>query len=182
MLLGLGLSLRGWKNQRTTPSITGYRAFELQIELWTHEGGAIGTTGFARVAELQIFVGATKYPTANMTGASSPAPFIASATSELGGFPAWYAFDGAISDSSRWISNASGTQKLRIDMGSETSIVPTSIKIAPDSGAPSSRICKFKFVGSATGAFTGEEVTLLDEDLGDAFTGWEPLTLRTFNI
>lgn len=160
----------------------GYRAFELQIELWAHEGGPVGTTGYTRVSELQILVDTTKYPTVNMTGLSTPSPLVASATTSLGGMPAWYAFDGTVSDGTRWMSNGSGTQKLRIDLGEGAAISPTSIKIAPDSGAPNSRICKFKFVGSSTGAFSGEEEILLDVDLGTAIDQWSPLTLKTFNI
>lgn len=136
---------------------------------------------YVRITELQLFVGATKYPTSNMTSNTAPSPLVASVSSELGaGFTAWYAFDSSTADASRWINAHPVVEPeyIQIDLGSGNDIAPDSMKIAPDSTG--AHLVDFEMVGSTTGAFAGEE-----ESYGawtGVNTGWSANTLRTFTL
>ena len=54
----------------------------------------------------------------NMTGASTPTPFVVSASSQYTSLEAYKAFDGAFGTGSYWITNGIPTGWLKIDLGS----------------------------------------------------------------
>lgn len=161
--------------------MAAFRFFRLNITAWA-DGGAPGTSsGFTRVTEFELLDASdVAFPASNMTSNSAPSPLVASSSSVYGsGFEAFRAFDGDLSTGSRWISSGTGAQWLQVDLGSGNEIEVAKIKIAPDnqSGA---YIVDFNLVASNTGAFTGEEVTLLTES--GLTSGWTANTLRTFEI
>ena len=175
-------ALAGIKRLQLVPA----RYFRLTITKFKYNGtdNPAGTSGDVRISELQLFVGATKYPTSAMTGPSSPSPLVASASTTSGSFPPYEAFNNVTGDSSRWISTTSGApQWLQIDLGAGNEILPDSVKIAPD-GAVSIGggyfPVDFKIEGSNTGLFTGEQQTFYSATGLD--TGWANNTLRTFTF
>lgn len=165
----------------------GYRYFRLTISKWADAGG-IGTSGIVRVAELQmlslaggIWFGMTSNTTnSGGTGAVQTT----SASSILStSFDAWFAFDGGLSDSSRWASASSPgvAQWIQMDLGPGATGFPITGQIAPDSAASLGTYpVDFKIDGSNTGAFAGEEHNYLT--VTGLVTGWVNNTLRSFTL
>ena len=107
-----------------------YRYFSIDI---TANNGHVSRLA---LDELELFVGAVEYPTANMTGNSAPSPLVASATTEDTGRSAWEAFDGIGIEGLGWLTvNGNTTGRLSIDLGAgnEIAITGTS-KNSPFSG------------------------------------------------
>lgn len=160
-----------------------FRHWRLTIPRWFSNGVENGSSP-VRIAELQLFEGATKYPASNLTGPSAPSPYVVSASSEYPGNSAYLAFDGSVSDPGRWMSAEvhAGAEWIQIDLGAAKSL--TSIKLAPDSAISAAAgywIADFKLQGSSTGAFTGEQVdALVVSNLSRA--SWADLTLRDFSL
>lgn len=131
---------------------------------------ANGSGSYAEIPELRYLVGATAYPTVNMTNNTSPSPLVASASSYYTGVGdaanAWSAFDNNVtrgSPSYGWTSSGGAAGEwLQIDFGSGNTIAPTGLRITPWSdGAQASRHpTSFRVDGSNTGSFTGEQATI----------------------
>jgi len=167
---------------------TLYRYWRLTVTDWTSPSGKGAAGSLVRVAEWELHVGATAYPTSNMTNNTSPSPLVASSLTDLGsGFEPYKAFDGNLSDSNRWISAdaVSADQWLQIDLGAGGEIRPTTTEIAPDGGAhvpPNGNYIKdFNITASNTGTFGGEEVTFLTVS-GLIISDWADNTLKSFNL
>lgn len=122
----------------------------------------------------------TSWPTSAMTGASSPAPFVASESSNDGSREGWRAFDGTPGDANRWITaSGAGPHWLKIDLGSTQDI--RALRIAPDGvGGSGYFIVDFTLEGSATGSFAGEETTVITS-VGLTQTDWGALTYTDFS-
>lgn len=163
--------------------VGAYRYWQMRITEWSYAGAVTTSTGDVRVAELALvdFQG-TEWPTVDMTGASTPAPFVASASSDDGSRPGWRAFDGNLSDGARWISAVgAGPHSLMIDLGAPVAI--ESIKLAPDGGGSIGYfITAFSLRASTTGAFAGEEVVVGNlSALGQSFWVSNTFTSISFN-
>lgn len=99
----------------------------------------------------------------NMTTNSLPTPYVASASSEFGaGSAAYKAFDGGLGASQNWISNATSSGWLKIDVGSVNANKLYSYKVySNNAGDTQNRSPKtWTFEGSNTGSFSGEQVVL----------------------
>jgi len=155
------------------------RYFRLTITQWSVAGTPC-TSGDTRIAEMELGVGATTYPSGVMTGPSAPSPLVATASDSNGSFPPWRAFDGVLGDSNRWISTTTGTEHwLQIDLGVGNEISPNLYRLAPDSAGSSGYYpTAWTLAGSNTGSFSGEE-TIFDTQVG-VTTGWAGSTLRQF--
>ena len=130
--------------------------------------------------EVKFIVGATNYPTQNMTSNTAPSPLVASASSEL--LPAYFAFSTLIDSggggNSRW-HTATGTPPhwIQIDLGVGNEITPNGILITP--GATNRSPRDFQVLGSNSGSFTGEQTIYYSAS--GLTTGWGNYTPRTFS-
>ena len=135
------------------------------------------------IKELQYMVGATAYPTSAMTAASAPSPLVATESSSYAGvYPGWHCFDQNVPIPNHWLSNGYGTQWVSLDLGAGNGITPTAVKItAPDgsAGDPANECpTAFTILGSNTGSFAGEEVTLYT----GSQSGWGTDETRTLTF
>lgn len=165
-----------------------YRYWRLTATDWASPSGKGAAGSLVRIAEWDLLVGATVYPTSNMTTNTAPSPLVASSLTNLGsGFEPFKAFDGNTSDSNRWISAdaVSADQWLQIDLGSGNEIRPDTTKVAPDGGvavAPNGNYIKdFRIEASNAGTFSGEQVTFLTAS-GLVMGDWTANTLKTFTL
>ncbi len=165
--------------------MAAYRYWRLYVTKWKSSGTERTTTGDVRVAEWSLHTSAAvEWPTSNLTGATSPSPFVVTASGSDGVRVPYLAFDGDTSDDGRWICNANpgGPVWLGIDLGSAVDVA--SFKIAPDSAASSvgneSLIVDFQIEGSTTGAWAGEQVVV--RSYTGLSSGWAGNTLRTFSL
>ncbi len=162
---------------------SSFRYWRLRVTGWKVDGAP--GTGDVRVSEWALFTAAdAEWPTADMTGASAPIPFVASASSDDGSRPAWGAFDGILGDgTNRWISaGVDATPHLQIDLGSAVAV--TYMKLAPDNGPPFGGgyyITDFTVYGSNTGAFAGEETAVYAAS-GLVQGDWTSNTYKTFTF
>jgi len=159
-----------------------FRYWRLRIDGWKNDGAVDAQD--VRLAEWQLLTASdVRWPTSAMTGASSPSPFVATASSDDGSRPAYRVFDDNAGDSARWISSTSDTAPyLQIDLGSSVAI--THMKLAPDGAVfvgGGYFITDFTLLGSSTGAFAGEETTVLMQT-GLAQNDWVANTLKTFDL
>jgi hypothetical protein len=159
--------------------MAAHRYWRITFTRWRYNG-VVGSSGDIRVAEWQLFTAAAvRWPTSDMTGPSTPSPFVASASDDDGSRPAYRAFDSDTSDGARWISSTAGSSHwLQIDLGSAVDIA--SMKLAPDGAGATYHPVDFTVEASDTGAFSGEQVVILAQV--DALTGWSANTLRTFSF
>lgn len=149
---------------------------------------ALNGDGYVELERLAYLVGATAYPTVNMTSNSAPSPLVASTNSVLSaGYEAFYAFstngDAEGGGSSRWHSgNPTPPIWIQLDLGSGNAIRPTAIEYTPRfAGGTTNRTpSSFQVLGSNTGAFSGEQETLYSAT--GVTTGWANLTMRTFTF
>ncbi len=115
----------------------------------------------------------------NMVGASSPTPYVASASTTYGDNYPWQAFNGSTANWSCASLNAS-TGWLAIDLGSGQSNVATQYAIcAYNSGGSPGANCapnSWQFQGSDDGS----NWTTLDTQSGQS--GWASLETRTFTF
>lgn len=58
-----------------------------------------------------------------MTSNTAPSPFVISASSEFGGFPAWKAFEGGAGSGTYWLGTTAGMDWLQLDTGAGSSVV-----------------------------------------------------------
>jgi len=120
-----------------------------------------------------------------LTGKSTPFPFVANASSEASTtFEVYRAFDGQLSDASRWISSTSGGEQwIQLDIGSRRYLKPHRFLIAPDGAVNIGggySIVDFKIEGSLTGQFAGEQVNILTRS--NIQSGWVPDQYREFLV
>jgi hypothetical protein len=170
------------------PPAGACRFFRLRITGWVFNGSPnVTDLGDLRVLEMQLFDGATQYPTSPMTTNTAPSPLVASASGSLTGFgdlDPWNAFNHSLSGN-QWMGDGGAAPRyLQIDLGSGNEIVPTSLKIAPDGAVFTGGgyyLTAFSLAGSNTGGFTGEETTYLTVS-GLVQGDWAPSTLKTFAI
>jgi hypothetical protein len=90
----------------------------------------------------------SEQPSAAMTAAALPSPYVASASTEVGSYPAWKAFNDNTGGTSWW-SSAFGTaagQWLKLDMGAAKTIDGIRLHIETATG-----VHEFKIQGSANG-------------------------------
>ena len=124
----------------STGGVTAYRYFQINIS--DNNGDA-----FTAIAELEWMVGATAYPTSNMTSNTAPSPLVASATAETAGDEAWHAFNGSAANPGWQMNLTSGY--LRIDLGAGNEIIATSAKVTATVVADTARNVKdFTLEGS----------------------------------
>lgn len=149
---------------------TTYRYLRLYM---TASGGST-----YELTEVEWMVGATAYPTSDMTSNTAPSPLVASASSDAGApYLPYVAFNGTVA-ARGWISAVGGTQWLKVDLGSGNGITPTGIKISPyATGGYNSYPTAFEAQGSNndsswTTLYTASGLT----------TGWTHYTLRTFTF
>ncbi len=167
----LHLKIFGLDGNGSTPAVSGYRYLRLNM--------TAAPNGYPVIADLYWTVGTTDYPTVDMTSNNAPSPLVASASSEYatGLNYTWRAFyrNGGFD---YWNPDQAGQPWwLQIDLGAGNSITPTAVGIAPHfTYWPSSFTC----LGSATGAFAGEETLLLT--VAGATTGWTSYTRRDFTF
>lgn len=157
----------------STASSAAYRYFRLNIT--ANNGHARGGS----IGELEIFVGATEYPTANMTSNTAPSPLVASASNSEVGNIEYKAFNGSASG---WFTQTSAgvPQWLQIDLGSGNGIAPTSFSITENLETPSTAAPKdFTFSGSNDVDFSGEETVLLTVT---GQTSWTDAEVRPYTI
>lgn len=142
----------------------------LRLSIASVNGGAPSS----EIIEITYLVGATAYPISPMTGYSAPSPQVVSTSADGGSELAWKAFDQ--NSGTDWWNNGAGfPTTITLDLGAGNSITPTGMTINPLGAiyAPNS----FTVLGSSTGSFSGEQVTLYT---GSASGGWTAGTPRTF--
>jgi hypothetical protein len=173
------ITVNGVSMSQVPPST--FRYFRLDVQVWVGDA--------CRVQALRAKVGSAVYPVdlgPFMVNNTTPAPLVASASSELNGtFQAWQAFASVSGSGSilRWISAVNDfTPWLQFDMGAGNGITPTAVEICPDGDSGNLRyIQDFTFSGSNTGAFAGEEVLFYTSaTLNNAF--WTANTPVTFTF
>lgn len=105
--------------------------------------------------------GSTWLPSSAMTTNSAPSPLVASADSEFSGsFQAWQAFDN--DTNTRWTSaNTAMPHHVTIDLGSGNEIQPNKVRWYNYNDGTDYSVVSGSVKGSNTGAFAGEETTLL---------------------
>ena len=127
-----------------------YRFYRMTFEPSASGGGSV-------INEMKFYSGAgqtgTAYPT-NMTSNNAPYPFVASQSGS--GISPYLAFDGSTAATGYWGSGNS-TDYLQIDMGTNVQIL--SMKMNLHSSYFPERIT---VKASRSGAFTGEEIVLLE--------------------
>lgn len=62
--------------------------------------------------------GSTQHPTAAMTSATAPAPYVAAHSTGNTGYEAWRCFNRSVADGTPWESTAAAPQWISLDMGS----------------------------------------------------------------
>jgi hypothetical protein len=157
-----------------------YRFFRVRIN--SYAGNAV------RFQAVELTVGGVAWPLTNelpMTSNSAPAPLVASASSVYSTFEPFNAFvvrNGG-SDTYRWIHelNAAAPQYIQIDLGIGNEIVPTHLKLCPDSAGASDYPTSLTLLASNTGAFGAEAVVLLDSGTL-AQPDWAANTLKSFTL
>lgn len=158
--------------------MASFRYWRLSVTRSRYAGSVIAGARDIRFANVS-FMGADYSAAPRMTGDNTPAPLVATASSLYQGtsYPAWAAFDGVVSDGSRFISGGAllPEQWLQIDFGTAYDLV--AVVIAPDSAGNTYAPVDMQVKGSATGAFAGEETNVLTLT---NLTDWAPLTNRLF--
>lgn len=149
---------------------TAYRYFRINI---TDNNGSSHTV----MGELLLYSAIPFSPTA-MTGASTPAPFVASASSSHVALLPYEAFNSLLDTGNYWITNVTSTGWLQLDIGSGNSEILGSYNLVMNTVPEANRSPKdWTVLGSNTGAFAGEE------DILDTVTGevsWGAGELRNF--
>lgn len=164
---GVGRYASGFTPFGPYPDTTGtaettYRYLRLLVTSWVANNVDPANTN-VRVTGMRFVHNGFDYPLVNMTSNTAPAPLVAS--DSTGNSP-YLAFDGTIGNSSRWITSGTHSSAwLQLDLGAGRGIPVHGVKIAPDDNVltPSLNYIKaFKVLGSNSGLFAGEEVTLVD--------------------
>lgn len=104
-------------------AVVTYSQFRLRITADNGDGN-IEITGF------RLFAG-SYFPASSMTSNTAPSPLVAFITNELGGFPAYLAFDGNLPARGAIASPFANPIMLSINLGAGNGIAPTSYEIAP---------------------------------------------------
>ena len=147
---------------------TAYRYFRLNIS--DNNGDP-----YTAVAELEIMVDVTSYPTSNMTSDSAPSPLVASASAFTAGDNPYKAFDGSPSNPTWQMNAASGW--VKVDLGSGNEIVATSAKVTGPNSANAARAPKdFTIEGSNDDSDWDVLATTTSE------TSWGNNEVRTFTF
>lgn len=163
---------------------TAYRYWRINITR-VRENGADGTSGIARVSELSLYTAAgVKWPQVDMTSNVLPSPYVASASSVLNPTnEPFNAFNGTPFSTAGTYHSSSGAIPawIKIDLGS--SVALSYIDIAPAnlvSLLAGYFLLDFTLQGSNTGAFAGEQETVLL--MAGLTTGWIDDTPRRFFV
>ena len=161
-----------------------YRYWRFNVSR-VRENGADGTGGIIRVSELSLYTAAgVKWPQADLTSNVLPSPYVASASSVLNATnEPFNAFNGTpFSTAGTWHSGASAVPGwIQIDLGS--SVALSYIDCAPAnlvSLLAGYFLLDFTLQGSNTGAFAGEQQTVLL--MAGLTTGWADDTPRRFYV
>jgi hypothetical protein len=114
-----------------------------------------GDSGYLSFSEMYIYESAapvctkTNFAPVTMTSNSLPSPYVASASTEQN--PAYSAFDGSLS--TWWLGNNSGTDWLKIDLGSGGAQIPTAYALIAENDMNELRSPKnWTFLGSNDGS------------------------------
>lgn len=156
----------------------GYRFFRVNV---TGNSGS-----YIRFTSITIKEGATEYPFSinAMTSDTTPIPLVSSASSTFNyGYEPYHAFMYSYAQASnRWISGGDSPQWIQIDLGAGNEISPTSLQLCSDDvGGTGYYVTNFTFLGSNTGTFSGEQVTLYTSaTLGQGDWGNYTCNLFTF--
>ncbi len=140
---------------------TAYRYYRLSITANN------GDASFVTVGQIGLYMTApVDVAPHNMTAASSPSPYVASASTEFSsGFAAWKAFDGVTATGNDWAASTTSGW-LKIDLGAATTIVLTDYTVV---FADSSRL-RGPNAWTMEGSNSGSSWTTLDTE--SAQTGW----------
>lgn len=159
-----------------TDTSTTYRY--LRLRSTANVGGLTEMTLFS--VQYSNDAGTTWYPTSNMTGNSAPSPLVASADSEFSAsFLAYQAFDG--NSGTRWASSSTAhPHYIQLDLGSGNGIAPNRMRYELFNSGGDYTLKDFTILGSNTGSFAGEEVTLLT--VTSAASGGASGTVVTYTI
>lgn len=136
---------------KAAASAATYRYFRLNI---TANGGS---ATWLYVNELEIYVGATKYPTSTMIGNTNPSPLVASASVNNSPNFAYKVFNNVKNSIADMWNPGSGitTGWVQVDLGAGNEIAPTSFAVTADGTAASgtTRYPKdYQFQGSNDGS------------------------------
>jgi hypothetical protein len=159
--------------------MASFRHWRLNITRWRDSGAPTTSSNAPRISEMRLLGDHADIVSPIMSGFNIPAPYVVSGSSQYAsGFEPWRAFDGVASDSSRWhgATGLAAPAWLQVDLGEPINVY--GIALAPDGAATGYNLMDFKVLGSNTGAFTGEESTLLS--VTDA-TDWAAFVLKTFS-
>jgi hypothetical protein len=132
--------------------------------------------GNIAVMRLRLLNGTTVNPPFPMTAANAPSPYVITTSDQETGWDGWKAFTD-FPDNDGWlVSPPSAPEWLTIDSGVGNSMVFRQVEITPASAATAPP--DFDLLGSATGAFAGEETLLLHAAPGAV--GWANGVARLF--
>ncbi|MEQ8347089.1 MAG: hypothetical protein RIB84_21180 [Sneathiellaceae bacterium] len=146
----------------------GYRYFRLYGSDWRVFGSA--NPQLTKVEFFDGGIGGTKYPAVSMTGPSAPSPLVARGSAEEI-HPAWQAFDD--NSATVWMGPyADVEQWIEIDLGFGNEIQPDSIRLTSSYNVPGGAPDTIAVKASNTGAFAGEEVTLVSA----SSIGWSSMS------
>lgn len=118
------------------------------------------------VADCRFRVGATDYPTVNMTSDTAPSPLVSTYSSRADATEsAWLAFDSNTASYWRSAIPDAGPYWISLDLGAGNGINPTALILTTNAtGGDLNRSPRtFTVRGSNTGAFAGEETILHTE-------------------
>ena len=120
-------------------------------------------TGWSYIGQIQLYDGDTLVSPSNMTGDSSPSPYVVSASVSNEGDSNWrkyFAFDSYIGSSPvsgmGWNTNPSAAAWIKIDLGVAKSVNYYKIYSTNHNVCPKA----WTLEGSSTGSFSGEEIIL----------------------
>lgn len=133
----------------------------LRLHITANVGGSV--YGVAVEIDYSADGGTTWLPASAMTANNAPSPLVASADSEFSAsYEAWLGFDNS-SATNPWNSaNSAMPHWIKIDLGAGNEISPNRFRYVNwNSGGNDYTLKDFTIQGSNTGAFTGEQATLL---------------------
>lgn len=168
------------------PPRTPYRFWRLVIVREAVPGGYNPPSdGSPRISGLSFLVRGRPNPSVAMTSNTTPAPLVASASSQADDTqPPWQAFQNGLVHGKSWIGYADPDGDLvagwvQIDFGEGNEIGPDQVAIAVDDGPPIYYPVDFQIQSSNTGLFRGEQATIL------SVTGlppWPAYAYLTFDL
>lgn len=149
----------------------GYRFFRISATLYTDSQWFVD--------ELRFVSNGVRYPTQRMGSNTTPAPLVASASSDYGTpYAAWYAFEGDQFPSTGFWASNTGDQFpwLQIDLGPGVLIEPTAVDITIPNLTSGPQ--NFAILASVTALDASQWTTLMNVGA----VSWSPNETRRFVI